>query len=403
MTKRLLIFALIAALNLFLLLYSGGELFFFLLLFQFFVLLMSAINLALSLFGVTLRQDVSPESAVKGDRISLTFEVHNGTLLPFGHITLWYVTPGGSFTGEERCVSATVMPRTKRVLRESEICRYRGEYYPGFTRIEATDLFGLLRFGISLDKFRSYHPASLLVYPRLSEILSEKFLRRVDQAHSGSESSAGGEPDGFAGLRDYMEGDRLRDVDWKRSVSAGEPLVRQREGTLSPESVIVVDCTAHRLGGEEAARVEDSICEVAASFCKQMTDAYMPLELVIYSSGREEYRAAGPDGFQPLYELLARQKFGGQMDIAAGIELERKEREGVSSLFVITHSPTDALYSKILELAGSGILITLVFVIEKVGYDERTMRMLGEFALRGITAITILPGEDLSHRLEGAQ
>ena len=75
----------------------------------------------------------------------------------------------------------------------------------------------------------------------------------------------------------------------------------------------------------------------------------------------------------------------------------------MSSLFVITHSPTDALYSKILELAGSGILITLVFVIEKVGYDERTMRMLGEFALRGITAITILPGEDLSHRLEGAQ
>ena len=66
--------------------------------------------------------------------------------------------------------------------------------------------------------------------------------------------------------------------------------MKEFDGTLVNDSVVLVDRTEHGLSGVDAARFEDTVAECATAFCKRLTDDYQPIKVLAYSDTRTACR-----------------------------------------------------------------------------------------------------------------
>lgn len=401
MRARRIAFFGLTALSFFALLYTGERIYLWIILFQLSILAIAGINILITFAGVRFVQQVTPDRAVKGEAVTLRLEIHNELFLPFAHLTMLYSTPDTQYTGVERRFSASLLPRSREVLSASISCQYRGEYRMGFTRIEATDLFGLLRISYPFSIFTSYQPAALLVYPMIRPILPGSLINREKEGPTDTNLARAEELSSIAEIRNFRDGDPLKRIHWKLSARNRKLLVKEFEGTLSADSVVLLDCTAHSFHGEAAAKFEDTLVECATAFCKRMTEDYQPITLIAYSSERTEIAGSAPVDFPAFYDTLARIRFRGDLSLASAIKLERTRLGNLGSLVIITQSPTDDLFEVLVTLSENDCRITLVTVLDNIVADERMIRMLGEFSLRGIRAVTVFPGEDISQRMGG--
>jgi len=399
--RRIAFFGLMA-LSLLALLYSGELIYLWVIIFQISLLVISVLNLVITFAAIVFVQKLDRETAVKGETVTLQLEAHNETLFPFAHLTLSYSTPETSYNGNEHHFSVSLLPQHREVITTPIKCKYRGEYRFGFTRISATDIFGLISISFPFTVFTSHRLVKLLVYPRIRPILPGIFVNREKEGPTDSPFARAEELSSIADIRDFREGDPLKRVHWKLSARNRKLLVKEFEGSLSPDSVILVDCTAHSFKGEAAVQYEDTIIECAAAFAKRMTDDFQPIKMFTYSNERTEVSGSSPVDFPAFYELLSRIKFQGDLSLAAAIKLERTTLGNLGSLVIISQTPTDELYEVLTTLAESGCRITLAAVVDKDVTDDHIIRMLGDLSLRGVNSFTLFPGEDISLRLGGA-
>ena len=402
MLKRRILFCLLAGLALFLLMYTGDRIFLWILLFQLFVLITGALSIILTLACLSFLQTLDPETAVSGERVLMHIEVHNEFAVPFCHLILKCGTVRSAFDGEPRRYYGSVSPFSREMADIEIYCPYRGEYAVGVLEVEATDIFGLLKWRRRIEKIRAEEKKTLLVYPRCPELIRGTQIQREDDGSAETPYSRAEELSSIAEIRDFRDGDPLKRVHWTLSARQQKLLVREFEGTVAAESVIVLDCTDHGLKGEDAARLEDTMTETAAAFARLFCDDFRSLHLVTYAAARQEVTGGTPGDFQAFYTALATVRFGGNTSIASAIALESEAAGGaLESLVLISGEPSDELFERLCALAVGGCQITLIICLAESDYDERLVRMLGEFKMRGITAAAILPGDDIAMRLEG--
>ena len=186
----------------------------------------------------------------------------------------------------------TLRPDETRRARLGIFCPKRGEYTLKGYRIETDFPFGLMN---------AYTPvledAKLLVYPAYTP------LRRVDvpvgqRHHPGGVALAAHRGDSMEllGNREYREGDRLRDIDWRATARmAGAPIVREwREEFFERVGVVLDTHVPAQLKGKTRTAREAAF-ERAVSMTAAIAD---------YMAGREflvDIFAAGPN----LYHLTA--------------------------------------------------------------------------------------------------
>lgn len=402
MRSRRIAFFGLAVLSFFALFYSGEPIFLWIVYFQLSMLFISIINLLTTFSLIRYYQSVTPERTVRGETVTLRLELHNESILPFAHLTVRYSTPQSMYTGKESSLSASLLPKKKEIFEAQIDCDYRGEYPIGFTSIEATDLFGLITISIPFSVFHN-KPIDLLIYPRIRQIAPGFLVNREQEGAQESPYSRSEELTSIAEIRDYREGDPLKRMHWKLSARHQKYLVKEFEGTLVSDSVVLVDCTQHGLTGEEAARFEDTIAECATAFCKRLTDDYHPTRMIVYSDSQTELAGSSPVHFPAFHELMAKIKFRGDISIASAIKLEKNSLGNLGSLILVTQTPTNELFEVLVTMADNDCRITLVTVLKDNTPNKELIKMLGELSLRGIRTFTLLPGEDVSLQLGGVE
>ena len=139
--------------------------------------------------------------------------------------------------------------------------RQRGSFYfPGF-RADTTFPFGLFRIGGLRQR-----PASVLVYPWFFPLshLQIPTGRRYQPGGVALASEIGDSVE-YIGNREYHQGDRLRDIDWRSSARLGKPVVREYQEEYFCRVALVLDTY---LNGEKfspnQARFEASLSLAAA-------------------------------------------------------------------------------------------------------------------------------------------
>jgi uncharacterized protein (DUF58 family) len=110
----------------------------------------------------------------------------------------------------------------------------------GLTQLTRVDLYTRFPFGFFLKKRRPRLTGDVVVFPRLlgDEVSRDRF--RPNRGDLQSANRIGGGTD-IHSFRDYVRGDSLRRVHWKKSASLGRWIIKQTEVETGRSVHIVVD------------------------------------------------------------------------------------------------------------------------------------------------------------------
>src|SRR4051794_4483553 len=130
----------------------------------------------------------------------------------------------------------------------------------GIVRLNTIDLYTLYPFGLFLKKRRVRIDGEVVVYPRL---LDEAVARERFRAVEGElfDSQRPGPGHDVHSFRDYVRGDSLRHVAWRKSASLGRWIIKQTELEAGRAVHLVIDPFKPHGTSEEA--FEQMISEAA--------------------------------------------------------------------------------------------------------------------------------------------
>ena len=168
----------------------------------------------------------------------------------------------------------------------------------GIVLLKKLDLYTRYPFGFFLKKRRVRISGEVIVFPRLLESESdrERFRPVEGELHPANRPGAGTEIHSF---RDYVRGDSLRHIAWKKSASLGRWIMKQTEVEASRAVHVVVDPFKPR--GVSDDEFEEMISH-AASY---VFDSLRRDLDVILSLPRVTLRAKSGDMAVPMYRALA--------------------------------------------------------------------------------------------------
>jgi len=147
-------------------------------------------------------------------------------------------TPPASFEGARAFGPVTVPARGEAEVALAFTPPERGLFTFGDPGVRTTGPWGLAGRNVRVEL-----PQEAKVYPDIVAVnsyallarkgaLAEMGIKRMRMAGEGTE---------FESLRDYLEGDSYRDVDWKATARRGKPIVRSFEIERSQTLVIAID------------------------------------------------------------------------------------------------------------------------------------------------------------------
>jgi uncharacterized protein (DUF58 family) len=140
-----------------------------------------------------------------------------------------------------------------------------GRYSPGTVRVT-------VRAG-ALETSRRADPDPLEVFPRparmRSRLVPAELLRRIGE-HTGRAVGEGVE---FAGIRPYVPGDQLRDVNRAVSIRRGQLHVNQRAAARAADLVVMIDAFGSSDGG--AGPVAEHALDLAVHGAAALVTAYL--------------------------------------------------------------------------------------------------------------------------------
>jgi uncharacterized protein (DUF58 family) len=168
----------------------------------------------------------------------------------------------------------------------------------GWAQVGVIDSYTRYPFGFFLKKRRLRVASDVLVFPRL---LPESDAEARFRAIAGDADLSGrpGPGTDVHSFREYVRGDSLRQVHWKRSASLGRWIVKQPEAEMAPSVHVVVDPYKPRETTEQD--FEQMISE-AATFIVQTLERGLEVTLVL---PRATLRTRDADGATALYRALA--------------------------------------------------------------------------------------------------
>ncbi|MEA2465123.1 MAG: hypothetical protein QOJ98_2870 [Acidobacteriota bacterium] len=186
------------------------------------------------------------------------------------------------------------------IARRSEILVNVQFVFPrrGLAHVNAIDSYTRYPFGFFLKKRRLRVASEVIVYPRLVEedIARERFRPVIGEESTVTRPGAGSELHSF---REYVRGDSLRQVHWKKSASLGRWIMKQYEAEASRSVLVVVDPYKPRTASDE--ELEEMISS-AATFIYDAARRGLDVTLLL---PRVTLRARESESASPLFRALA--------------------------------------------------------------------------------------------------
>jgi uncharacterized protein (DUF58 family) len=168
----------------------------------------------------------------------------------------------------------------------------------GRVSLARVDLYTRFPFGFFTKKRRIRLDGGAIVYPRL---LADRALRDELAPATGDRSprNAPGAGSELFAFRDYVRGDSLRHVHWKKSASVGRWVMKQSQQDANPIVAITFDPFMPHGGDRES--FERLVCEAATAVRDAIDDGYD----VHFHLGRQASLVGASDRGRAAWEALA--------------------------------------------------------------------------------------------------
>ena len=271
----------------------------------------------------------------------------------------------------------------------------RGRYAFTGSRIEIADPFGLQQIVIALAA-----PGSLLVYPRtvtLARLFSEAGAHGLDGRRLLLRRPTGYD---LHSVREYTQGESLRNVHWRSTARRGELMVKELEDAPRDEIAVLLDASAESAVGESfdvQVRAAASMLEAFASRCRRAV-------LVVDAARRNEQRVDNAaEGRRRALELLAAVEPTGHGSLASVLADQASSTARALELVVVTARLDAAFVERMVERVAGRRKASIVYVDAPTfaGASAQRLPALLRLHAAGVPVAVVRAGDDLRAVLEG--
>ena len=328
----------------------------------------------LSLDGVEYDRELGERRAFVGERVSLTLRLANNKLLPVPWIEVRERLPDAAPLVEGRTspsgsLGSVYLTRTT-ALRSGDHLEWplelraitRGYHEMGPARLRSGDLFGLFERDEAAGGTET-----LIVYPRTYPLpdLGLASARPFGERRGGPRIFP--DPARVVGVRDYVPGDPLKQIDWNATARAGRPQSRLYEPSREHAVVVALDVMTfgHTWEGTVPVLLERGVT-VAASILRDAFESRAAIGLIANGALPEADRAVRlgvgrrPDQLARVLEALAGTNPFAMAPLS--VELERPGEAlalGATLVVVGALMPPD-LAATLTRLRGQGHVVHVV-------------------------------------------
>ena len=291
------------------------------------IVLLVVVGLALVLPGLLLRRfgyrnltyslAFSAEEVTEGDTVTLTETVCSSKLLPLPWLkaelttssSLVFAAGQSSVSKETRFVSSFFSLRPyKKIERKWKVtCKKRGVFTVSHAVLVLSDLFGVSEISQPFPEAE----AVIRVLPAVQPFTLEQefplgftgdFLRRRTLI-----------PGRFAivGIRQYADGDPLRDVCWSATARAGSPMVWQYQETANPSITVLLNLETRETDRDRVSDAEtfEKAITICASCLADAANRRIPVRFLANTAvdgvAVETAQRTGPAEAMHLRRVLA--------------------------------------------------------------------------------------------------
>ena len=168
----------------------------------------------------------------------------------------------------------------------------------GPASVQSIDLYTRYPFGLLLKKRRAKLGGSVIVYPRRLEKTPERKVTGSRSIDLVPRRRVGSGAD-IHGFREYVRGDNLRHVHWKKSAGLGRWIMKQHEEETAPSVTVAIDPVRPASASEEA--FEEMISS-AATLLRDAIDDDLDVALILPAT---RIRGRGVKVRRAIFEALA--------------------------------------------------------------------------------------------------
>ena len=330
---------------------------------------------------------------VEGDDVSVVLELeHAGPVRP------------GTLSLVDEVAGLGAREVTLRRTDDSLTGRYvlprlpRGRYAFERTTAVIEDPFGLESSEVDLST-----GGALLVYPRLAEL--ERLFSEAGAHAAEGRRMLMRRPSGFDihSVREYEEGESLRNVHWPSTARRGQLMVKELEDEPRDEVAVLLDAAAGVVAGEPPDSSFDMQVRAAGSILKAHARRGRRVALVVNGAGRKTVGVRDDEGdWRRALETLAAVQPDGRTPVATLLSEGTAAGRALDLAVVTAQLPAD-LVERIAQRASArrGISVVYVDAPTFAGRRPRALPELLRLDALGVPTTTLRHGDDLAAKLGG--
>ena len=305
-----------------------------------------------------LYQELESRNTVCGQPVPYFFVLQNDDYFAFSSVSVKLYS---SFSYVEELpddIEYELLPGDRFTYRTRLVCRYRGEYEVGVKEIVITDFFRLFRIRYAV-------PGAIKarVLPKIVRVTELSSIGDIAVFAQRDSFRAETEPDVV--IRDYTEGDALKQIHWKATAREQKLKVRNRIGEEKKGITLFCDTERYSQDNKVYLPLENKILEVLLALGIFFAQREMAFSACYGQNGIECSQVEGMRDFDQFYNTVSGLVFGEERAEELLWELMVQGSLQDSKVVIcVLHEFTARMLELTEQLAGSGVVVVAYVVTE---------------------------------------
>lgn len=256
-------------------------------------------------------------------------------------------------------VEYELLPGDKTICSTNLVCRYRGEYEIGVREVVLTDLFHLFRFRYAVSG-----QIKAEVSPRIVEVTELKSIADLPVPVL-TVASGIAEPDII--VRDYAEGDSLKQIHWKATARERKLKVRLMTGKENQSISIFCDTRRYSEDMEEFLPLENKILETFLAVGRYFAGMEKEFYAWYGQDGIVEKHVDGMEEFNVFYRAVSNIDFHKKEDVQRVLEQVAGQGAlwGSSLVFCVLHELNPSIMDVTEKLTANGAIVVIYVITDR--------------------------------------
>lgn len=341
------------------------DFFFYILYVLFGVYFLAGLWIDRALRGLTVSHAFE-ERAFPGERVTVTMQLHNRTILPLPWLRLHESLPIQLKSPNFFRGVVSLLPRETRTLTYDLECRRRGYYPLGPLTLQTGDLLGVRSHERRLDDV-----GALIVYPRIIPLARFSLAAQTPLGEVPTRQQLYQDPTRMIGVRPYQSGDSLRHIHWKTSAATGALQVKRFEPAISWQAQLFVNLNRDEYNLHRYITASELAIVAAASVAHYLVEKRQ--EVGLSTNGLDPLAEGdlpevslpprkGRDHLMRILDVLARVQLAEDRPFVDLVRRARLHLTWGGTAIIITSHADDPLFEAMLLLQRLGYHILLILV-----------------------------------------